>query len=510
MVKLLAIAAVVILVLGGVWFAFEDSGSVPATAQEQPTAAPATAPARGEVVAEAKVVPVQSVVLRFPGAGTVAEVLVAEGDTVKKGASLVQLETRALELAVQEAQARLSRADADYQGLVEGATPEDIAAAQAAIDQAAADLQRVRGGVTAPDLRAARADVEQARARLQQLQSGAKSTDREAAQASVRQSEANLQSQRDALSAAKTDARLRMDRAVNELTEAQAAYATAKQNRDHVEAHGADPVSGGGLNEAEKRAFYDAHIGAEARLRSAEQAVTQAQLAYDAARQAEATGVAAAEAQLTSARTELRAVEAGSDADVLAAARAELARAEAELARLSGPGRAGEVGAAEANVDSAQAALARLQADPKASALARGKAEVDAAAVALEQAQYTLTQATLKAPIDGTVARVTFKVGEQATAQDTLVVLADLSQWQIETDDLTELDVVRVRNGSPATLRFDALPGVELAGTVTLIKPIGENKQGDITYTVVVTPDRHDERLRWNMTAEVTFAVEGQ
>ncbi|MBA3533913.1 MAG: efflux RND transporter periplasmic adaptor subunit, partial [Ardenticatenales bacterium] len=43
-------------------------------------------------------------------------------------------------------------------------------------------------------------------------------------------------------------------------------------------------------------------------------------------------------------------------------------------------------------------------------------------------------------------------------------------------------------------------------GTVTRIRTIGENKQGDITYTVIVTPDKQDERLRWNMTAIVDIA----
>ena len=37
------------------------------------------------------------------------------------------------------------------------------------------------------------------------------------------------------------------------------------------------------------------------------------------------------------------------------------------------------------------------------------------------------------------------------------------------------------------------------------IKPLGENKQGDIVYLVVVQPAQLDPRLRWNMTASVTI-----
>jgi HlyD family secretion protein len=86
------------------------------------------------------------------------------------------------------------------------------------------------------------------------------------------------------------------------------------------------------------------------------------------------------------------------------------------------------------------------------------------------------------------------------------VRLADLSAWQIETSDLTELNIVRVREGSQAAVTFDAIPGLELLGRVSHIRALGENKQGDITYTVTIRLDRQDPRLRWNMTASVTMA----
>ena len=81
--------------------------------------------------------------------------------------------------------------------------------------------------------------------------------------------------------------------------------------------------------------------------------------------------------------------------------------------------------------------------------------------------------------------------------------MADLSDWRIETDDLTEINVVYVQEGDRVAISIDALPDLELEGTVTRIKPLGENKQGDITYTATITPDSIDERLRWNMTASV-------
>ncbi len=65
--------------------------------------------------------------------------------------------------------------------------------------------------------------------------------------------------------------------------------------------------------------------------------------------------------------------------------------------------------------------------------------------------------------------------------------------------------MVKVKEGAPVNLEFDALPGVTLTGKVVRIKPMGAKKQGEMTYTVVVQPDNYEERLRWNMTATVTI-----
>ena len=87
-----------------------------------------------------------------------------------------------------------------------------------------------------------------------------------------------------------------------------------------------------------------------------------------------------------------------------------------------------------------------------------------------------------------------------------VAVLADLSSWKIETADLTELDVAAIQAGDTVRLTVDALPEVELTGVVERISDVGENKKGDISYTVVIRPDQNDSRLKWNMTVAATFA----
>ncbi len=85
--------------------------------------------------------------------------------------------------------------------------------------------------------------------------------------------------------------------------------------------------------------------------------------------------------------------------------------------------------------------------------------------------------------------------------------LADQSSWVVDTDDLSEVDVVNVKIDQPATITLDALPGVTLHGTVTAITPKAETKRGDVTYTVKVALTDADPRVRWGMTAQVEIKV---
>ncbi|MFQ3662668.1 MAG: biotin/lipoyl-binding protein [Chloroflexaceae bacterium] len=470
--------------------------SVPTAETQSPQATVLPAVQAGStVIAEGKVVPASSVSLSFETSGTVAEILIKEGDTVEAGAPLARLDTRDLSLRVEQAQVSLEQAQADYDRLLEGATPEQIAAVEAEIARARGQLQATAGSVTPADIAAARAELESARARLAELQAGPRAPDVASAQAAVDQARIGLQQQRDALAQARITAELNLEQAANALRNAQDEYSRVYwQNREREKQPGELPQE-----------FRDREAAAQRAVENGETALAQARLTLEQARQAEITGIQAAEAAVRDAEARYARLVSPAEADAIAAARSQIAAAEARLARLSGAERAGNVAAAEAGVRNAEARLAELQADPTDATLSAAAARVRGAEVALKQARLALERATLDAPIAGTVAELNLKIGEVAGPTAPAVVLADLRNWQIETEDLTELSVVQIREGDPVRITFDALPGFELPGAVAQIKPLGRNRQGDIVYTVVVKPGSWDERLRWNMTASVAI-----
>ena len=170
--------------------------------------------------------------------------------------------------------------------------------------------------------------------------------------------------------------------------------------------------------------------------------------------------------------------------------------------------RSSQIAAAEAEVRRAEADLALRQAGARPETILAAEADLTDAQTNLMQRHVDLHDAELRAPFAGTIASLDLEVGEQVSMGVPVVRLADQSEWLIETDDLTEINVVFVQEGDRAAIAIDALPDAELEGTVVRIKPLGENKQGDITYTATIKPDTVDDRLRWNMTASVTIQSE--
>jgi HlyD family secretion protein len=446
------------------------------------------------VIADGRVLPIRSVDLDFQLSGTVAEILVAVGDEVAAGQPLARLDSIDLELRVEEAEVALARAQAAYSRLESGASEEEISAAEAGVEQAAAALRQAEGSVTGADIAAARDRLSEARARLARLEAGPKDNQVQMAQAIVDEAIANLQAQRDALSSAKSDAELQLEQAANKLRDAQDEYSRIYwDNRELEEALDND------IPQAEK----DREAAALRAVQSAETALEQAQLALEQARQSEINGINAAEARVRDARARLADVLAGVDDDEIAAARAQVSQARAALVRLSGAEQAGRIDAAAARVAEAEAQLEELRRGPRSGDLEVASSDIRAAEVALKQAERRLSKATLLAPFSGTVAAVNLEVGEAPAELEPAIVLADFSDWKIETSDLTELSVVDVSVGDEVTITFDALPDLTLRGTVTEIKPIGESFQGDVNYTVVIKPAEWHEQLRWNMTATI-------
>jgi hypothetical protein len=81
-------------------------------------------------------------------------------------------------------------------------------------------------------------------------------------------------------------------------------------------------------------------------------------------------------------------------------------------------------------------------------------------------------------------------------------MIGDLSQFQVETTDLSERDVTNVQSGQSANIFVQAL-NQTLTGKVTDVARVSTTVGGDVVYKVTIQLDKQAQGLRWGMTTDV-------
>ncbi|MCB0113019.1 MAG: efflux RND transporter periplasmic adaptor subunit [Caldilineaceae bacterium] len=422
----------------------------------------------------------------FMRSGSMNAVLAADGDT----ADIAQVEDAGDSAPVQfvtrnngwvEVDGRVVPAiSSDLSMPVSGVIAE-ILVSEGDMVEAGQPLLRLRSQQQSIAVTQAAAQLQQAEARLAELKAGAREED--------------IQSALAGLVAAQARQNRLEETGPNDIAAAEANLAAAQASLQRVYE---------GTSEQQI-------IAARADLANAEASRAQAQSAYDRVKDRSDVGMLPESVQLqqatnayNAALARLEDLQRGALVSDVNAATAQVRRAQAQLEALRAAFPS-DVIVAKSDVQRAQAQFDLLAAGNRAETIAVTEAEVALAQARLEQAQAALNDTELQAPFAGTIAALNVAVGEQATAGAPVMQLADLTRWQIETEDLTELSVVDITEGAEARIVFDAIPGLEKQGQVMRVRPIGEDRRGDIVYTVIVDPAEQDSRLLWNMTAVVNI-----
>ncbi len=187
---------IVVALIAGVVTATRATGASPNAVGTQST----LVVGRGNIVSAvsgAGTIQAQDTVdLAFQSSGTVAQVLVEEGDAVTQGQTLAVLDTRKLESQVAAAQAQLETAQAQLAQKQQGnGTPAEIASAQAAVASAQANYDKVIAGPTDAELKSAQADLASAQAAYVSAVKASETSgkDLESLKAAIEKAQVNLQ-----------------------------------------------------------------------------------------------------------------------------------------------------------------------------------------------------------------------------------------------------------------------------------------------------------------------------
>jgi HlyD family secretion protein len=146
--------------------------------------------------------------------------------------------------------------------------------------------------------------------------------------------------------------------------------------------------------------------------------------------------------------------------------------------------------------------------------VAEAEANVAQARAAVERAEEELANATIRAPIHGTVLTRDVEVGSPVSsilnlgANATLVMtLGDIEKVFVR-GRVDEADIGRVRLDQIAHITTESFRDRVFDGRVTQISPIGVEKDNVTTFEVEVSIENPGKELKANMTANAEIVIE--
>jgi HlyD family secretion protein len=192
------------------------------------------------------------------------------------------------------------------------------------------------------------------------------------------------------------------------------------------------------------------------------------------------------------------------DARILDAQRAQ-AQAQVDIAR---------VALDKATLDlsrnrklAAQQIIPRQTLDDSRLAVDSAKATLEKADRDLGAVDVNLSYVDIRAPISGTIASVSTQEGETVAASFTaptfVTIIADHALQLVAMVD--ETDIGQVRRGDAVSFTTEAFPSIDFTGTVVRVAPTATVVSGVVNYEVTVAIDGPQDRLKPDMTANVTI-----
>lgn len=163
---------------------------------------------------------------------------------------------------------------------------------------------------------------------------------------------------------------------------------------------------------------------------------------------------------------------------------------------------------AEQSLAEAEDALQKAQGGANTLTVQQASLALQQAEQSVENAQQTVANYTVTAPFAGTIAAVGVQKYDQASSGTSVASLV-ASQQTLDIS-VNEVDASKLKVGQKATLTFDALPDVTVAGTVSEVDTLGSASQGVVSYDAIITFDTPNSQVLPGMsaTAEIVTGTE--
>lgn len=161
---------------------------------------------------------------------------------------------------------------------------------------------------------------------------------------------------------------------------------------------------------------------------------------------------------------------------------------------------------AETAYESALADFASATAGVRSEQIEAQSAVVEQAQIALNVAKTNLEKSTLRAPIDGNVSVKYLSLGEAVSPGSVVFSLVTVGDMHLSIN-IPEVDVANLSVGDLAEVKFDAFLGESFKAVVTYIQTVADDSSGVATFKTRLDFEDFDERIKVGMTADVDIVT---
>lgn len=170
---------------------------------------------------------------------------------------------------------------------------------------------------------------------------------------------------------------------------------------------------------------------------------------------------------------------------------------------------------AEAQFQQSQASVAQVDAQLNSSKaqLDQVKAQLQQAEADLERAKLNLEYCNIYSPVNGVVISRDIDVGQTIAASlqsPTLFSIAnDLTHMQVNAN-VDEADIGSISESADVKFTVDAYPNEAFKGQISEIRLNPQTVQNVVTYSVIISIDNSELKLKPGMTANITITVDSR
>lgn len=158
------------------------------------------------------------------------------------------------------------------------------------------------------------------------------------------------------------------------------------------------------------------------------------------------------------------------------------------------------------SIEEKTASLEKLKKGPDPLDIESQKLSLKQRENALRDAQEKLSDYYLYSPFSGIITKMNAKKGDTISANSVVAVL--VSPQRMAEITLNEVDVSKVKIGQKAVLTFDAIPELSITGHVAEIDAIGTQSQGVVSYNIKISFDTQDDRIKPGMTVTANIITD--